>query len=182
MLFWGQKAWRWRRKPRLLEGWGTMGLSASKLLLSPLPALSCFILSHPLPFSFPLLLFPPYSANAQRTNGQVLPGWRGSWTKILFMFQLLLILSSNPTILIPIVVLGPLSHSGLTPTFTCLEGTPVTGESQQLASGTQRGPFLRLSTCSELSEAASRLHSLLPGFRVGWPYGLTGRRASLRAT
>lgn len=44
-----------------------------------------------------------------------------------------LILSSNPTIFIPIFVLGLLSHSGLTPPIV---STPIAGWSQQLASET----------------------------------------------
>lgn len=63
-LFLRQRAWRWRRKPRLLSGVGGVGWSTPKLLFT-LPSSSSFILFHPL--SFPPL-YPTLSADAQRTK------------------------------------------------------------------------------------------------------------------
>lgn len=62
----------------------------------------------------------------------ILAGWRGSWTRKLFTFKFNSPL--NPTILTPIFVLGLLSHSGLTPTFTHPRGHPNTGWRWWLAS------------------------------------------------
>ena len=90
-----QRAWvRWRRKPRLLLRWDGAGWSTPKLL-STQPPSSCSIPVLPSFPPFPSLFFAPYAANkSQRTKGMILAGWRGSWTRKLFTFKLLLILPS----------------------------------------------------------------------------------------
>lgn len=122
-----------------------------------------FLLFHPFPPSFLPSSLPHTLCRCSEDQDTVLAGRRGSWTRKLFTFKLLLIFSSNPTCFNPYTFAeSPFSlWPQLLPSCAQSQGGP-----SRWPQTTPQRSILRLSPCSELCKAASELASLLPCFSV----------------
>lgn len=94
-----------------------------------------FLLFYPFPPSFLPSSLPHTLCRCSEDQDTVLAGRRGSWTRKLFTFKLLLIFSSNPTCFNPYTFAeSPFSLWPQLLPSCALEDSPVTGWPQPLAS------------------------------------------------
>lgn len=170
---WGKEPEGGKESQDFFWGWDGVELSTSKLLLSTLPSFSCFSLSPPtlLPFSF-MSLYSILSANAQRTKGKVLAGWRGSWT-----WKLLNPLLKSYYFYPHICARSPFAlwpHSSHRE-HSYRRVVPAAG----LRDPPQIGPILRQRTVLSCARQLLNSTDSFPAPVWGWPYGLTGGQEHL---